>query len=67
MPSYAKVGQMSGGGGGGSDGTAAAVATPVVIAAVDLDLLGCVIEMLRVLVPHLHPSNALLLLDEPLF
>ena len=62
-PSYAKVGQMSGGGGGGSDGTAAAVATPVVIAAVDLDLLGCVIEMLRVLVPHLHPSNALLLFD----
>jgi hypothetical protein len=58
-PAYDRVGQMPVG--GGCDGMAAA--SPVVILAVDLDMLGSIMEMLRVLVPHLHPTNALRLFD----
>lgn len=58
-PAYDKVGQIPAG--GGSDG--AASAAPVLISAVDFDMLGGVMEMFRVLVPHLHPANALALFD----
>ena len=56
-PSYVQAERTFGG------GVSPVAAAPVVIAAVDLDLLSCVIEMLRVVVPHLHPANALLLFD----
>lgn len=56
-PSYALVGQL------GGDSNGAIASSPVVIAALDLDMLRCVMETLRVLVPHLQPTNALLLFD----
>lgn len=55
-PAYDQVGI-----GGGR--TEVPAASPVVILAVDLDMLGGIMEMLRVLVPNLHPTNALRLFD----